>query len=72
MSESDSTQFRNKSISQLVQELNDLGGDHVLMQPSTLIAIQDQPSETVRRFRSKSMSKSRTVLSKNTGINTGG
>jgi hypothetical protein len=44
MNESDSVQFRNKTISQLVQELNSPGDEQVAMHPTTLIAIQDQPS----------------------------
>jgi hypothetical protein len=37
------------------------------MQPSTLIAIQDQPSESIRRFRSKSLQKTISVLNKQYG-----
>ena len=57
MSDTDSCQFRNKSISQLVQQLNNLGDDHVAMHPITLVAIQEADNPAVRRFRSKSISK---------------
>jgi hypothetical protein len=42
------------------------------MQPTTLIAVQDQSSETIRRFRSKSISKSKMRMAKSGGGNTQG
>lgn len=51
--------FRDKTISELVEELNNLGDSHVTMQPTTLVGIQDCESDSIRRFRSRSMHKSR-------------
>lgn len=42
MSDHESIQFRNKSISELVHELNNLGDTNITMQPTTLIGIVDQ------------------------------
>lgn len=56
--------FRDRSISELVQELNNLGDGHVAMQPTALIAIQDAESDSIRRFRSRSMNKSRATTSR--------
>ena len=64
MTEVSHPNFRDKTISQLVEELNNLGDDHVAMHPTNLIGIQDSVSESVRRFRSRSMHKSRNSTSR--------
>ena len=61
MSDSDSLVFRNKTISQLVNELNSLGDDHVAIHPTTRIAIHQTDSKSIRRFRSRSIGKYHSV-----------
>lgn len=68
MADTATDHFRDKSITELVHELNNLGDDHVAMQPTTLIAIQDAESDSIRRFRSRSLHKSRQSAVKDSHI----
>ena len=49
--------FRNRTISSLVQELNHLGNRSVLVQPTEAIAVQAQESQFAKRFQTKSAPK---------------
>lgn len=53
----DSIQFRTKSLSELVTELNNLNNTEITIEQSHLIAIQESQIPEIRRFRSRSTTK---------------
>jgi hypothetical protein len=44
-------EYRNRSISQLVNELNNLGESNVLLEPVRLLAIHENDVQYLKRFK---------------------
>jgi hypothetical protein len=44
-------EYRNRSISQLVGELNSLGEDNIKMQATTLIGVHSVDLNSIKRFK---------------------
>ena len=45
------TEYRNRSVSQLVTELNGLGEDKVVVEPLRLLAVQNSDHPAIKLFK---------------------
>lgn len=46
-------EYRNRTISSLVSELNSLGHTSTLLKPLTLLAVQREDHPAIRRFKNR-------------------